>query len=241
MPPNRDASVGAEAPVLSRSAVSRRDDTYPPPSAKAVTARLEAPDGNRRLLTGLLCGAALVLLPPAMAASPIENCIDCHGTDGVAAEDDTPHLNGQPEHLLVGMMNAFREGRRPPKILMHREIRDANVEPIAAHYARQTAQRPRQTVNPELVERGELLHWRHCADCHMDSGRASEKEAPLTAGQNLDYLINQARAFKTGARALPAMTERIFRELKEDDLVAIAHFYAAQAQLAPKEGRRRRR
>jgi cytochrome c553 len=75
----------------------------------------------------------------------------------------------------------------------------------------------------------------------MDSGRASDKEAPLTAAQNLDYLISQARAFKTGARALPAMTERIFRELNEDDLVAIAHFYAAQVQQVPNEGRRRRR
>ena len=206
-----------------------------------MSARPAKPDRGRGLITGLLFGAALALLPPAMAASPIENCIDCHGTDGVAAEDDTPHLNGQPEHLLAGMMNAFREGRRPPKILMHREIRAVNVEPIAAHYARQKAQRPRQSVKLELVARGEALHWQHCADCHMDNGRDSDKDAPLTAGQNLDYLINQARAFKSGARALPATTELTFRELTQDDLVAIAHFYAAQDQQAPKEGRRRRR
>jgi cytochrome c553 len=124
---------------------------------------------------------------------------------------------------------------------MHREIRAANVEPIAAHYAGQKAQRPRQSVKPEHVARGETLHLQHCADCHMDSGRDSDKDAPLTAAQNLDYLINQARAFKSGARMLPATTERTFRELSQDDLVAIAHFYAAQDQQAPKEGRRRRR
>jgi cytochrome c553 len=138
-------------------------------------------------------------------------------------------------------MNAYRDGRRPPKVRIHREIRAVNVEPIAAYYARQKAQRPRQAAKPELVTRGETLHWKHCADCHMDNGRDSDKNAPLTAAQNLDYLISQARAFKSGARALPATTDRIFRELNEDDLVAIAHFYAAQDQQAPKEGRRRRR
>jgi cytochrome c553 len=75
----------------------------------------------------------------------------------------------------------------------------------------------------------------------MDNGRGSEKDAPLTAAQNLDYLISQARAFKSGTRALPATTDRIFRELTEDDLVAIAHFYSAQDQHAPKDSRRRRR
>jgi cytochrome c553 len=218
-----------------------RDKTRTRPPGTAITGWPSVPDSSRRPIAALLSWATLALTTPASAASPVENCIDCHGTDGVAAEDDTPHLNGQPEHLLVEMMNAFREGRRPPKVRIHREIRADDVEPIAAHYARQKAQRPRQTVNPELVERGELLHWRHCSACHMDSGRASDKEAPLTAAQNLEYLINQGRAFKTGARALPAMTERIFRELNDDDLVAVLHFYAAQVQQAPNEGRRRRR
>jgi cytochrome c553 len=218
-----------------------RDQTRTRPSGTAITGWLTEPDSSRRSIAALLSLATLALIAPACAASPVENCIDCHGTDGVAAEDDTPHLNGQPEHLLIEMMNAFREGRRPPKVLIHREIRAPKVEPIAAHYAKQKAQRPKQAVRPELVTRGEALHWRHCADCHMDNGRDSDKEAPLTAGQNLDYLINQTRAFKSGARALPAMTDRIFRDLNEDDLVAIAHFYAAQDQQAPKDGRRRRR
>ncbi len=218
-----------------------RDKSRTRPSGKATSGCPTGPDSSRCPIAALLTWATLALSTPASAASPIEYCIGCHGTDGVAAEDDTPHLNGQPEHLLVEMMNAFRDGRRPLRVYIHREIRAANVEVIAAHYARQKAQRPRQTVNPELVERGELLHWRHCATCHMDSGRASDKEAPLTAAQNLEYLINQARAFKSGARALPATTALIFRELTEDDLVAVLHYYAAQVQQAPNEGRRRRR
>lgn len=217
--------------------------TVPPPSpdGKATTVWLAGSNGVRRLITSLLSCAVLACCESAGAAAPIDNCIDCHGTDGIAAEDDLPHLNGQPEHLLVEMMQAFREGQRPPKVRIHREIRIVNVEPIAAHYAGQKVQRPRQAVRPELVARGEALHLRHCADCHMDHGRDSDKGAPLTAAQNLDYLINQARAFKSGARPLPAMTERTFRELSEDDLIAISHFYAAQDQRVPKEGRRRRR
>jgi cytochrome subunit of sulfide dehydrogenase len=220
--------------------VDHRDKSRPQRPGHPKSGRPAGSDG-RRLIAGLLWIAFLALLRPASATSLIENCIDCHGTDGIAAEDDMPHLNGQHGYLLVDMMNAYRDGKRPPKVRIHREIRAENVEPIAAYYARQKAQRPKQTVIAELVAKGEALHWKHCADCHMDSGRDSDKNAPLTAAQNLDYLIAQARAFKSGARALPATTERTFRELNEDDLVAISHFYAAQDQQAPKQERRRRR
>lgn len=216
-------------------------ESRPQQSRYLTPGRTAGSDGGRRLIAGLLCGATLVVILPESAAAPIDDCIDCHGTDGIAAEDDMPHLNGQPEYLLVDMINDYREGKRAPKVLIHREIRAVNVEPIAAYYSRQKAQRPKQAVKPELVARGEALHWKHCADCHMDSGRGSDKNAPLTAAQNLDYLIDQSRAFKSGERALPAMTERNFRELNEDDLVAIAHFYAAQDQQVPKQERRRRR
>lgn len=220
---------------MPRSNVLRRN------APQATTEAQPGANGGWRTVASLLCGATLAIVRPAGAASPIDNCIDCHGTDGIAAEEDSPHLNGQPDHVLVDMINAFREGRRHPRIRIHREIRLDNVEPIAAHYAGQKVQRPRQAARPELVVRGEALHLQHCADCHMDNGRDSDKGAPLTAAQNLDYLINQARAFKSGTRPLPATTERTFRVLSEDDLIAISHFFAAQDQHAPKESRRRRR
>lgn len=194
-----------------------------------------------------LLGAALLLGPPAAGAQEkasadlISTCVDCHGANGIAVEPDTPHLDGQPEALLVAMMEAFRSGARPPKVRIHREIPGANVPLLARHYSQQKAPRPKSATKPELVARGEALYARRCADCHIDSGRDSDKEAPLVAAQNLNYLLAQMQAFKSGTRKFPFLMDGAYRDLSDEDLTAIAHFFAAQEPVAPQQGRRRRR
>ncbi len=189
----------------------------------------------------LLIGSAGVGAQGTPGANPIANCIECHGTDGLGNEPDFPHLNGMPEHLLKNMLDAFRAGKRPPKVRIHREIPADDVALIAKHYAQQKAVRPKSATQPELVARGESLYQQRCADCHLDNGRDSDKEAPLTAGQSLPYLVAQTLAYKNGERKFPYLMDGAYRNLSDEDLTAIAHFFAAQDQIAPAQGRRRRR
>lgn len=172
---------------------------------------------------------------------PIANCIECHGSNGIGTEPDIPHLNGMPEHLLSAMLEGFRRGKRPPKVRIHRDIPEASEPLIARHFAQQKAERPKQPVDAALLARGQLLYEQRCADCHLDNGRESDKEAPLTAAQSLPYLIAQTLAFKTGERKFPYLMDGAYKDLSDADLTAIAHFFAAQDQEAPKRGRRRRR
>ncbi|MBI5897921.1 MAG: c-type cytochrome [Rhodocyclales bacterium] len=204
----------------------------------------KAPEGHAsgHLVTlALLIGSAGAVAQGAPGTNPIANCIECHGTNGLGGEPDFPHLNGMPEHLLKNMMDAFRDGKRPLKVRLHREIPADDVAPIARHYAQQKAVRPKSPTQPGLVARGESLYQQRCADCHLDNGRDSDKEAPLTAGQSLPYLVAQTLAYKNGERKFPYLMDGAYRNLSDEDLTAIAHFFAAQDQLAPVQGRRRRR
>lgn len=202
--------------------------------------------GDKQLVTCLLTAAILFGSATTGAQQKsnedlIRNCIECHGTDGVGTEPDIPHLNGQPEALLTAMMDAFRQGKRPPKVRIHREIPAADVAPLAKHYAQQKLVRPKAATNPDLVARGETLYLKRCAECHLDNGRESDKEAPLTAAQSLTYLIAQTLAYKTGERKFPYLMDDSYRGLSDEELTSIAHFFAAQVPVAPPQTQRRRR
>lgn len=197
--------------------------------------------GNWLVTTALLFGSTISCVQGAENTDITRNCNECHGTDGLGFKPGVPHLNGQPEHLLTSMINTFQQGKRPTKVKMHRDIPDADVAPLAKHYSQQRVLRPKSATNPDLVARGEAVYLKRCADCHVDNGRDSDKEAPLMAAQDLNYLIEQTLAFKTGVRKFPFLMDGAYKDLSDDDLTAAAHFFAAQDQLAPQTGRKRRR
>lgn len=195
--------------------------------------------GKWLVTAALLFGSTTSVVQGAESTDITHNCNECHGTDGLGFKPGLPHLNGQPEPLLTNMINAFQQGKRPTKVKMHRDIPDVDVAPLAKHYSQQKAQRPKSATNPDLVARGEAVYLKRCADCHVDNGRDSDKEAPLMAAQDLNYLIDQTLAFKTGVRKFPFLMDGAYKDLSDDDLTAAAHFFAAQEQELPKKRRRR--
>ncbi len=194
--------------------------------------------GTWLVTAALLFGSATSSVQGAENTEITRNCNECHGTDGLGFKPGVPHINGQQEHLLTDMIKAFQQGKRSTKVKDHRDIPAADVVPLAKHYAGQKAQRPKSATKPELVAAGESLYLKRCADCHVDNGRDSDKEAPLMAAQDLSYLIAQTLAFKSGERKFPFLMDGAYKDLTEEDLTATAHFFAAQDQLA---GRKRRR
>ncbi len=195
--------------------------------------------GNWLVTAALLFGSTASSVQGAESTDITRNCNECHGTDGLGFKPGVPHLNGQPDYLLTNMINAFQQGKRSTKVKMHRDITDAEVAPLARHYAQKKAQRPKSATNPDLVARGEAVYLKRCADCHVDNGRDSDKEAPLMAAQDLNYLIDQTLAFKTGVRKFPFLMDGAYKDLADEDLTAAAHFFAAQEQEVPKKRRRR--
>ncbi len=177
-----------------------------------------------------------------MPTAALQACASCHGEAGVAGKARTPHLNGQLAAFLAESMKAFAGGRRPTAIAEHKTFPAAEIETMAAYYADQKAPlRPRQATDPATVQKGAEIYGNRCADCHVDSGRESDKDAPLVAAQDKDFLVAQTLLFKQGARKFPFMMDDSYRGLSDADLAAVAEYFAAQEQVAPPSDKKRRR
>ena len=65
-----------------------------------------------------------------------------------------------------------------------------------------------------------------CARCHGEEGIARDTEVPNLAGQNEAYLVNQLRAFRSGARRHPDM-RFMSKTMTDAEIEAYAAYYTA--------------
>ena len=65
-----------------------------------------------------------------------------------------------------------------------------------------------------------------CAPCHGMDGIAKDVEVPHLAGQNVVYLLNQMKAFRSGERKHKEM-RWMSRHMTRDELEALAIYYAS--------------
>lgn len=197
----------------------------------------------RRLLPALLFAAAL----PAVAQSApdpqlLKTCTECHGVNGVAPKPDVPHMDGQKNIYLADSLRGFADRSRATAVAQHTRVPADQVMALANHYAGQAIVHPRGQADATLAAKGETIYNNRCADCHFDAGRDADKDAPLLAAQNLDYLVAQTLAFRKGTRKFPFMMDDAYRGLSEADLIAVAHFFYAQdPSVPPAAGKRRRK
>jgi sulfide dehydrogenase cytochrome subunit len=187
---------------------------------------------------------ALALTSAIAADSPppsVAPCIECHGVAGVAAKPGVPHIDGQHAQYMQDSLRAFAKDSRMSSTAAHKGLSRDALNEVVAHYAGQKVTRPHPATDPALVARGETIYNNRCADCHMDNGRESDKDAPIMAGQDPDYLARQALLYRKGDRRFPTMMDDAYRGLSEADLKAVAHFFAAQDPVAAPSGAKGKR
>lgn len=188
------------------------------------------------LLTATLLTAATVYAkaPPKPPVAPTiaKVCEDCHGANGVSPKSGVPHLNGQLPDYVVESLEKFKAGKRPSSAPehVHPELTAETIEALAKFYGAQKAQRPAQTTDPTKVTEAAALYGRRCQKCHLDDGRDSDHDAPLMAGQSLEYLQAQTMAFATGKRKFPFLMDEAYQGLSKDDLERLSHYFASQRQ-----------
>ena len=87
------------------------------------------------LLLALSCGTGAAAQPPPPATA--QQCVVCHGANGISSAPDAPHLAGQPRQYLVAQMKQFRSGRRPSEVMgvMAKTLSDEEIEALADWYA----------------------------------------------------------------------------------------------------------
>lgn len=178
---------------------------------------------------------ACALVSGALFAAPLDElvkpCAECHGADGIGVAAATPHINGQISDYLAQEISALSTGERKSAVANHVPATWSGKEitAVAKFYAASKAVRPVQPTDPVKVAQGGKLYRDRCADCHVDNGRGSDKDAPLMAAQSLGYLSEQTKLFLSGKRRYPFMMDDAYRGLKAEELEAISHFFASQA------------
>lgn len=177
----------------------------------------------------------------ADVAELIKPCVECHGSNGVATLPGVPHLNGQNEYYLFEEIEHLHHGKRSKrtsvKAHVPKEYKKADWTAIAKHYAGSDPARPKQTVDPERVARGEKIYLDRCESCHIDNGRdydpSKNQETPRMAGQDPAYLLAESKAFNAGLRNFALDQDRAFKGLSDEQLEDVAHYFAAQESRAP--------
>ncbi|MDO9711137.1 c-type cytochrome [Paracraurococcus lichenis] len=156
-----------------------------------------------------------------------EQCVTCHGTEGITADPSIPSLAGQKERYLQWQLVFFRNGRRKSEIMnpLAADLSDEELRNLGAYFASlPRANPPPGTPDPALQAEGKQAAARHrCAGCHMDD-YAGSQAAPAIAHQTRAYTEKALRDYRSAARpsvGVAAMNE-VAGGLSDADITAIA-------------------
>lgn len=189
-------------------------------------------------LSSLTLAASLVTAPVVLATPPDSmlgnTCAGCHGTKGLSLSP-MPRIAGFNEKYLVATMKDYQNGERFATI-MDRIAKGYTEEELAAlgkFFASQTWETPTQEVDAKKVEKGAKIHEEKCKACHQENGAKATDGMPRIAGQWLRYLEIVMNDYKDPDRKMPenAMAKMMTMQMKilsEEDISALAHFYASQ-------------
>jgi sulfide dehydrogenase cytochrome subunit len=165
---------------------------------------------------------------PSMLAN---TCAGCHGTNGASAGDIMPIIGGMEKEYLQTVLAEFKSGERDSTIMgrIAKGYSDNELKAIAAFFADQPWVSSDFKANPKLVAKGKKIHDKSCKTCHEDGGRVQEDEAPRLAGQWPDYSLHYLKeCHKKGKRCAPRKMGTRVMKLSEDELKAMAHYYASE-------------
>jgi cytochrome c553 len=184
----------------------------------------------------LTLAALSFLALPASAQTPtleerIQQCGGCHGEDGNSKLENIPSLAGQPAFFTLNQLVLMRENVRrvEPMMPFVKDLKDSDIQALAAHFEKLTPQPSDEKIDPVLVTRGAAIAaQRRCASCHLPT-LAGQEQMPRLAKQRIDYMIMAMNAYLKDQRqgADTNMTAAIFG-LSGDDIVAIAHYAASR-------------
>jgi cytochrome c553 len=195
-----------------------------------------------------LWGAWLFLMLSAVAADILPDlaagrekssvCVVCHGGDGNSVVAAWPKIAGQSERYLIEQLKEFRKGQQGNRFnaVMYgivQALTDQDIADLAAFYA---VQKPTPgVVQEQWVSLGEKIYRGGnsasgvpaCAGCHdpKGAGNALAGFPPLSAQQS-DYVIEQLKAFKSGARLNDPnqIMQDITKRMTESEMEAVGHY-----------------
>ncbi len=167
-------------------------------------------------------------------------CAACHNADGNSIIPTNPSLAGQHAEYITKQLENFKPKDGKPAE-RDNAIMGAMVAPLSpedmrnlgAYYAQQT---PKLGVarDKSLAQQGEKIYrggnletgLPACAGCHSPNGVGIPPNYPRLAGQQLEYIVAQLRAFRTDQRTKDVNNEMhmIASRMSEKEIQAVSEF-----------------
>ncbi len=163
----------------------------------------------------------------------VDNCANCHGSDGTSTGPATPIIAGLNSDYIVRTMAAYQTDERASTIMgrLARGYSTEQVALIANSLAAQTYTAATQETDAALVQLGRKIHDENCGVCHTKNGRSLVTGSPLAgqwksylAATLLDYLDNPPANVPVG---MVTQINALESQYGATALAAIVDFYAA--------------
>jgi cytochrome c553 len=174
-------------------------------------------------------------------------CARCHGVDGGGRESGAfPRIDIQSPDYLARALQEYADGTRPSGIMqpVAAALDEPAIARLAAHFSAGAGRpAPPAAADPATVARGERIAAEGlpdaeapaCATCHGLRDGPANPQFPALAGQFAEFTRLQLQLFKAGARggsAYAAIMEAVVAGLTEEDIAAVAAYYASLAPTA---------
>jgi len=188
--------------------------------------------------TLMFCFAVIGILASAVNAAERSasmlsyTCAGCHGTAGVSGGDSLPILAGLPSEYLYNVMLQYKTGKRYSTVMgrIARGYSDAEIDAMAVFFEKQEWRSAVSQFDPKMIAHGKELHEQKCARCHLGNGQYTEYLLPRIGGQWSNYLaiyLKNAKTFEF-KQPQPKLMKESLSVLTDEELAALAQFYAAQ-------------
>jgi sulfide dehydrogenase cytochrome subunit len=202
-----------------------------------------------RALPASLIGAWLCLAAPAAAlaadgATIAEQCVACHGKNGVSTESNIPIIAGYSTKYIVESIKNFRKkirtcaevtvpsgpkkGSKSDMCKVVADLSDADADAVAKYLSAQKFVRAKQPFDAAKAKQGIAVYKLRCEKCHENNGASPDEDNGILAGQWTPYLRDQLANFRAGKRPIDdKMKLRLDKVTKEEEELLL-NFYASQ-------------
>lgn len=163
-------------------------------------------------------------------------CNKCHSENGVAEDSDDPNLAGQMASYTYKQLMDYKNGQRDERTMKKavRKIGEADFVHLAAWYESLPAAPSmfkESDVAEQLVYRGDPKRMlKPCATCHGRNGEGGQHDSARLTGASIGSFVAALEEFKEGDRSNDVYSRMrlISEQLTEDEMTALAEFYAAK-------------
>jgi cytochrome c553 len=163
-------------------------------------------------------------------------CAACHTNDGSRGIPTNPILQGQHAEYLVKQLTEFKAGKRVNAVMNGMAatlVTEADLRSVAAFYASKPpvlgAAKSKDTVAlGEKIYRGGIAEKSvpACAGCHSPNGAGIPAQYPRLAGQHVDYLEAQMKAFRDGVRTNSVQMTGVAARMNDKEIKAVTDYIA---------------